>query len=464
MIEAIRADNSGPTISTRNLALLHTAIHDAVNAVVRAHQPYRFQPEITVETSPEAAAAGAGFKIFVTLYPGMTSPAETLRNALLAALPHTAARDAGLALGESIAALALADRAGDGANTEVPYVPDDAPGEWRRTPPFFRPPLTPHWRYVKPFTLPEVQSFLPPPPPALDSAEYARDLEEVRMLGRSDSVVRTPEQGEIAVFWSDFSHTSMPPGHWHLIAADIARDRGNTLVENARLFALLSLSQADAAIVCWEAKYRYNLWRPVTAIQRADEDGNPDTTADPGWDHFLAAPPFPSYTSGHSTFSAAAARVLARFYGTDAVTFTVASDSLPGVTRMYHSLAACADEVGMSRIYGGIHFRFDNTAGKASGRKIADHVVSNHLLPLTQLPQLNVAVTGDGTARLRLHGVEGRLLVLEESVNLKHWTDGATNPASLGGVLIEFPIDASPARFHRVREATAPAVADARLP
>ena len=172
----------------------------------------------------------------------------------------------------------------------MPYIPSDAPGQWRRTPPLFRPPLTPHWRYVTPFAIPDAVRFRPPPPPPLESPAYAVALNEVKELGARSSTLRTPDETEVAIFWSDFSYTAMPPGHFHEVAMTIARNEGLTLAENARLFGLLGMAQADAAIVCWETKYHYNLWRPVTAIQRADEDENPATEADPAWAALLAAP------------------------------------------------------------------------------------------------------------------------------------------------------------------------------
>jgi hypothetical protein len=161
-----------------------------------------------------------------TLYPGSSARADATFDAWVLAAPNDTSTMDGIQLGETVAHLILNARAADGSTTEVPYIPSDAPGEWRRTPPFFRPPLTPHWRYVKPFSIPAVAPFLPPPPPALDSQEYAKALNEVKELGAKDSQVRTPEQSEIAVFWSDFSYTAMPPGHWHEIAQGIARQRG----------------------------------------------------------------------------------------------------------------------------------------------------------------------------------------------------------------------------------------------
>jgi hypothetical protein len=453
MMSAIRLDNTGPTLSTRNLAILHLAMYDAVNAIERSHLPYRFQPEVQGAASAEAAAAAAGYEVLKALYPGVRARSDTLFDAWRTTVSGDEATVNGLALGVDVARQLLDERANDGAATDVPYIPSALPGAWRRTPPFFRPPLTPGWRRVQLFALPELEPFIPPPPPPLGSAAYARDLNEVWRIGGADSPGRTAEQSQIAVFWSDFSYTAMPPGHWHEIAAGIARSAGTDLVSTARLMALLGLAQADAAITCWETKYRYNLWRPVTAIQRADEDDNPATTADPGWNHYLAAPPFPAYTSGHSTFSKASAEVLARFYGTDAITFTATSDSLPGVTRTFHSLAACADEVGMSRIYGGIHFGFDNRQGKLNGERIARHVTSNWLLPLDALPLACAESLRPGTAGVRVHGRPGITLVIEASPDLRSWVPVSTNLPAPGGVFVPAPGGDPAVRFFRVVEA-----------
>lgn len=278
-------------------------------------------------------------------------------------------------------------------------------------------------------------------------------LNQVKAIGSKTSTMRTPEQSEIAVFWSDFSYTAMPPGHWHEIAATIARDRNNTLAENARLFALISLAQADAAIVCWEIKYRYNFWRPVTAIQRADEDNNPLTVADPNWAQYLPSPPFPSYTSGHSTFSKASAQVLIHFYGTDAISFIASSDSLPGVFRKFDSLSVCADEVGMSRIYGGFHFMFDNVQGKATGKRVGDYVSANFLLPNDKLPLVRLEGFQDGAALVRVHGHLGQTCVLEGSSDLRNWQGLSTNQVVAGGTLVrDRRAPAQSVQFYRARE------------
>lgn len=450
MLDAIRVDNTGPTLSSRNLAILHTAVYDAVNSVLRTHQPYRFLEAVEPGTSPEAAAAAAAYTVALALYPPFQARSDELYQTFVASQPATAGLTNGLNLGRTIAEQTLESRQSDGANTQVPYIPSAEPGQWRRTAPFFRPPLDPHWRYVKTFCVGSTEPFVPGPPPAMDSAEYAAAYNQVKELGSKTSTVRTAEQSQIAVFWSDFSYTAMPPGHWHEITATIARDKDLPLAETARLFALVSVAQADAAIVCWETKYRYNLWRPITAIQRGTEDGNETTEADPAWNHFLNSPPFPAYTSGHSTFSKSSAVVLARFLGTDAVSFSARSDSLPGVFRNFTSLAACADEVGLSRIYGGIHYPFDNEEGKRCGARIGEFVTRNFLLPNERLP-LVVAEADGGTARLRLHGRAGSQVVLESSDDLGGWHDVATNSATMGGIAIPLEV-AGQARFFRVRE------------
>jgi len=452
MMSAIRLDNSGPTLSTRNLAILHVAMYDAVFSIERTHQECVVRVVPSPGASAEAAAVAAGREVLTALYPSVQAQTDALFAGWQRAAPPGAATEDGLRLGRSVAQVVLEARAGDGSTTEVPYIPDDEPGSWRRTPPTFRPPLTPHWRYVRPFAIAALEPFLPPRPPVLSSEAYATALEEVRAIGASNSAIRTPEQREIAIFWSDFSYTAMPPGHWQEIASTIARERGTDLPGTARLMALLSVAQADAAIVCWEAKYRYNLWRPVTAIQRADVDGNAASAADPQWDSLLAAPPFPAYPSGHSTFSKAGAVVLAGFYQTDAIRFTASSDASPGVRRSYSSLSACADEVGLSRIYGGIHFAFDNDAGKASGEGVARFVLANVMLPLDELPAVRLEAVEAGVAAIRVHGRIGTEVVLERSKDLVHWGAMATNRAVVGGSVVRLPMTGD-AGFFRAFEA-----------
>ena len=209
----------------------------------------------------------------------------------------------------------------------VPYTPRPGPGNWRPTPPGFLPPVHPNWPQVTPFALASGAQFRPAGPPALTSAEYTRNFNEVKALGALNSAVRTADETKIARFWLDGPGTATPPGHWNRIAQDVARAKGTTLAQNARLFALLNLAGADAGIACWDAKYVYDFWRQITAIREADTDGNPDTVADPNWTPLVTTPNHPSYPSGHATFSGAAATVLAAFFGTDDVAFTSTPDT-----------------------------------------------------------------------------------------------------------------------------------------
>jgi membrane-associated phospholipid phosphatase len=244
------------------------------------------------------------------------------------------------------------------------------------------PAAAPEWATVTPFGIPSDSAFRPPQQPDLNSVEYTDAYNEVKSLGARDSTTRTAEQTEIARFWAGGPGTFTSGGYWNLIAQDVATRRGNSLVDNARLFALLNVAQADAYFAVWDAKYEYNFWRPVTAIRAADTDGNPDTLPDSTWTPLLVTPNHPSYISGHSGHSAAAAAVLAAFFRTDTVCFSLTSDSLPGgVTHAFASFSAAVREVSDARVFAGIHWRFDVVAGQALGYEVGRYIVSHCLRP-----------------------------------------------------------------------------------
>jgi membrane-associated phospholipid phosphatase len=249
----------------------------------------------------------------------------------------------------------------------------------------------------------------------------------VKELGGATSVTRTAEQELIAYFWADFTYTVTPPGHWNQIARSAATSLDLSLAQKARLFALLNIALADAAIATWDAKYAFNFWRPVTAIQQADLDDNSETVADADWTPLLPTPSFPEYVSGHSAFSSAAAAVLTRFLGTDHVSFTVVSDSVPGVIRSYSSFAAATEEIGMSRVYGGIHFLSGDLDGLRLGHAIGDYVVDNSLLPLEDPPRLRVVRLPGGEIQVTVEGRPGSSSILEYSTNLGEWFPATTN-------------------------------------
>lgn len=418
-LNAIKKERTPPPQAARNLAIVHAAIYDAVNALEGRYRPYRvtLRPEGTV--SPDCAAAIAAHRVLLELYPSMVEACDSALDAALENVPDGPAKVGGVAWGQRVAEQILSGRAEDGSRRTVSYTPGNTPGLWRPTPPDLRQGLLPHWRYVTPFAIPKARDFVPAIPPALNSAAYTEAFREVRDLGRIDSGMRTPDQTTIAHFWNDDAGTVTPPGHWNQIAQTIARQRGLSLVDNARLFALLNLSLADAGIACWEGKFGYSYWRPITAIHDAEFDGNPDTAADRTWQPLLKTPPFPSYASGHSTFSGAAATALARFFGSDAIRFNLVSDGTPGVIRSYDGFWAAAQEAGRSRIYGGIHYEFDNQEGLRMGREVAEYIARHFLLPV----DTNALTSTTQLISTRRHPI---------SINLADRQNGQPRPAAWG--------------------------------
>ena len=372
-LDAIRAERTAPPIASRSLAILNVSIYDAVNGIARTHEPYLVQSAVAASASRKAAASAAAHEALVNLFPASGSSFDALHAAILAGIPNGPQKTAGITWGEFVANQILAARANDGHDAIVPPPGGSGPGVWVPTPPAFLPYLLPQWGFVVPFAMRNSSQFRPPGPPALDSQRYAADYEEVKELGALVGSTRTEDQTEIALFWADGAGTETPPGHWNSIAQIIGAAQGNTLEENARLFALLNIAMADAAICSWDAKYTFHFWRPVTAIAFAEPELN--------WMSFIVTPPFPDYTSGHSTFSAAAATVLPLFYGTEDLPFTVGSDFLPDVYRSFPTCFDAAEEAAVSRIYGGIHFRSASEDGLQAGTSIGEWTVTHYLLP-----------------------------------------------------------------------------------
>lgn len=374
LLSAVRTQATPPPKAARNLAMAHAAMFDAVNAITGTHNAYRFTAAGGAGASQEAAAAAAAHRVATQVFPGLNAAFDARLNAQLAAIPDSPSKSAGIAIGHSIADQMVSWRSTDGSGASVTYTPSNDPGRWRPTPGGALSPVLPQWPGVTPFAMNAGSQMRPPPPPALDSAEYTTAFNQVKIWGARDNSPRSTEQTQIARFWAQGGGTSTPPGMWNQIAAELGDQQGHSLADNARMFAMLNVALADAGIACWDAKYLYDTWRPVTAIREAHTDGNADTIADPNWTPLLTTPSFPEYTSGHSTFSSAAATVLANFFGTDAMSFTIGSDGLPGVERSFSSLWGAAEEAGMSRIYGGIHFWFGNSNALACGQEIGNLV------------------------------------------------------------------------------------------
>jgi hypothetical protein len=383
MLDAVRFtfQDARPPVAARLMAMTSIAVFEAANGFEGRYQPYlqKVDPP-SPGASFDAAVASAAHKVIVTVYPDMTWYADTALANTLAGIPDGPAKAGGIAYGIARAEAVLALRENDGSSAVVPYTPNPGPGNWVPTFPMYTGPWYPQWPYVTPWTMTTGDQFRPSPPPKLTSQQYTDDYWQVKSLGRYDSTVRTPDQTETSWFWDDGPGTSTPPGHWNNIARTIGANFQLTPVENARLLALVNIAAADSAIVSWDAKYHYDHWRPITGIWQADTDGNPETAPDPEWLPLIITPPFQAYTSGHSTFSGAASKVIELYFGVDAVAFCDVTESLPGqVTRCFSSLSEAADEASMSRIYGGIHWLYDGVAGLESGRALGLHVVANFL-------------------------------------------------------------------------------------
>jgi PAP2 superfamily len=382
-LQMIRNVQAAPPDSARQLAILGVSVFDAVNAISPRYASYDISVNAPPTASADAAAASAAYTALVGLFPSQKPVLDAELATSLSAIPAGRAKAQGIALGTSVATQILADRANDGSATKVTYNPTPGPGVWVPTPPKYAPPIDPQWGLSTPFALTSGGQFQPPPPPAINSPEYAAAYNQVKAIGGVNSTVRTADQTAIAAFWSDQTgHTFDPPGHWNQIAEIVATGKNTNLENSARTFALLNIALADAGIASWNVKYTDNTWRPVTAIRAGDAGLNPLVTGDPTWTPLWPTPPFPSYVSGHSTFSAAAATVLDSIYGTN-VTFTDPGDPTLDLTpRHFTGFDQAAQEAGMSRIYGGIHFSFDNTAGLALGTQVGNYVISHELAAL----------------------------------------------------------------------------------
>ena len=369
-LEAIRSARTPPPVAARNLAVLHVAMYDAVVAVEGGYSSFYYKAQARPGTDSATAASVAAHRTLIELYPDRAREINAALDDSLARVPEGPAKTLGVELGQSVAERVLKWRAKDGSARRSGYTPRTEAGRWRPTDE--RAALLPDWGECACFAVAEGVKFRPAGPPALDSDAYVASYRTVKALGGKASRERTNEQTEIALFWADGDGTVTPPGHWNRIARSAANGRKTSLIENARLYALLNVAMADAAMVCWECKFRFDFWRPVTAIRASD----------PSWTPLLTTPPFPAYTSGHSSFSGAAAAALAAFFKTDEVEFSTTADDLPGVTRSFKSFSQAADEAGMSRIYGGIHWDFDNTDGLKCGRAVGEHVAKHFFEPV----------------------------------------------------------------------------------
>jgi membrane-associated phospholipid phosphatase len=397
MLRAGTVGGTSPLVMSRVAAIVQASVFDAVNGIDRKYAPVHVPPAGPAGASRRAAAVEAAYTALVALYPAQKGTFDARLAVSMTAIandPHetSAGIASGIAWGK-IAANGILDwRATDGFTPPPPpFLGGTGVGEWRPTPPANLPGAGPQFAYMTPWVISAPGQFRPSGPPGLTSARYTADFNETKSMGSISSPIRTADQTIYAWFWAQSTATYL----WNHLA-DTLIERGDrdddddsgrwgehhhSLLESARVLALLDLAMADAAIACWEAKYHYVFWRPVTAIPLADTDGNPATMADPSWMPLFATPNHPEYPSGHSTVSGAAAVVLASFFG-EKRHFTMDNDLLIGVTRSFRSFTQALDEVKNARIFAGIHFRSACDDGQTTGIQVADWVLDNALLPV----------------------------------------------------------------------------------
>lgn len=459
LLQGVAKEAFHPLLASRGLALLNGALFDAVNASSGSpylgyliRQPLARVSDANLSRLIDAVGAGVLNGIFAGKdFISRVQAAEAQAFRGFSPLPSASqARQ----LGQSVANAFLDSRAGDFATAAVASAPylqtyqqQSDPGDWQRTPSADAAPLQPGWGRLQPWLLPSVTlarpgGFTPitntaiPTAPSLDSADYAAALLEVQQLGAKTDSLRTAEQTAIATFWANGGGTFTPPGHWQTIQTTLAQQQSLGLLSSLRLHALSSYALADAAIAAWAEKYDTNLWRPVTAIRAADSDGNAATTADPNWTPLIATPPFPTLPSGHSTFSGAAATVLAGLIG-DQQSFTSILQPDPSVQRSFDSLWQAALESGRSRIFGGIHFEFDNTIGLGMGQAVGEWALALGAMPQVWLNDDDDSYNSGGANLARaVHGGAGNARIQAGFTNLGHqfWGDAGNDELIAGGL------------------------------
>jgi hypothetical protein len=360
-----------PPTSFRVMAILHTAMFDAVNSIEPRYKPYLVKLTATPEASKEAAAAGA---VLIKLVPDAASDIQSTVSSYLATLPDSEAKSKGIELGQEVTAKILEARANDGASAADAYRPKTKPGVYIPT------AITVGSQFpnVRPFGLASPSQFRAKPPPSLKSAEWARDYNEIKELGAKNSTKRTPRQTEDARFW-----LLVGPRAYNPLPRRIVIAKNMDLVDSAHFMALFSVAAVDAMIAVFDAKYTYEFWRPITAIRNGDVDGNPATERDATWQPIDATPMHPEYPCAHCILSSSVAAVIEGLLGSDEIPeVSLTSPFAPGVTHHFTNLRAYTDEVANARICAGFHYRFSTIAGQEMGQKIGAYVVKSVMQPM----------------------------------------------------------------------------------
>jgi len=375
------ANGQNPFAQARFAAIAQLAVFEAVNSITGDYRPYLGTVVAPPGASPDAAAVQAAYRVLSTYFPASASTLDAERTDSLAAIPNGQAKDDGLATGEAAALAMIALRANDGSAPPQFKIPGPSvAGEWQATPScpivnevavgtFFQ------WQYVVPFGIPSASAFLLDPPPTLTSNRYAKSYNEVMKVGSLDSTERPQDRANVVLFYA----VSSPTLVFNQAAREVAQEQGRSMSENARALALVNMAINDSLVASFFNKYHYNFWRPETAIRAGDTDNNPKTVPDPNFLPFISTPCFPSYPSNHGSGSNGAAKVLQRLYGEGGHLMTLSNPAVPNIVLQYTSFKQITDDISDARIYGGIHFRFDQVAGARLGRAVGRAVYKNNL-------------------------------------------------------------------------------------
>ncbi|HWL94616.1 MAG TPA: vanadium-dependent haloperoxidase [Phycisphaerae bacterium] len=391
LLDVVREADLPAPVAARAFAMMNVAMFDSINTFEKTHEAYLVDVDPAFGAVADVVAAAAARRVLVVLFPDREADFNAAFDNFLPDLPEivfTPSNDFGIGVANAI----LDFREGDFSDVDLNYNPAGGAGEWQPTPPDFEDALLPNWQFVTPFGIASGGQFRPSGPPDLTSARYTEDYGEAVKYGEAGSPHRTDGQTEAAEFWSDPTGTNTAPGHWIEIAMIIAEDEGNTPAQNARVFALLSIALADAAVVAWDAKYAHDDWRPFTAIHALD-DGNADTTPDLLWEPLLDTPPHPGYVSANAAFAGAATKMMEIIYGRDGISFSATSDN-NDATRTFGSLSGAAEEAADASIWAGATFAYAGEDGLIAGRALAAYVHATRLQRLIVV----TAPSSDGCA------------------------------------------------------------------
>ena len=369
-----------PFVATRVAAITHLAIFEAVNAVTADHEPYLGTISAPPGASAEAAAGAAAHRVLVHFFPASAAALDAAKAQFLAGIQDGQQKDDGIAVGEAAATAMIASRADDGSSPPAFFLPAaSGAGDWQLTP-LCSPSggVSLHWGGVAPFGMRSGSQFRAPRPPALESSRYRKSYDEVKEAGASASLSRSQHLAEVAQFYNLLFPTAL----WNRVARQIAEIAGGALSQNARAFALLNMSAADGLIAVIETKYHFAFWRPETAIRAGAVDGNRKTEPDPDFTPFIGTPCHPSYPSGHAAVSNAASGILRRLWGDGGHSITLDNPPASALVLHYSRLSDVTADIDNARIYGGIHFRFDQEAGTRQGQAIAKYIFRRYLRPL----------------------------------------------------------------------------------